>query len=171
MPRYDKAAHGGLGDRVPESEWAEARDVAVVILEGWCVGFRPLEEAEVEARWRSGRSRTLRRHKLEHLLFVNGALRAYDAAVTARLDAFIHVDAERTEHVYAWRLQQEAQLRRERGAGMTDEQVVRFVDAYYPAYELFTDGVRRGIFLPDRPGCQLRLVVGEDRSVQDSMVI
>jgi D-glycerate 3-kinase len=62
-------------------------------------------------------------------------------------------------------------LRRESGEGMTDEQVVKFVDSYYPAYELFTEGVREGILLPDRPGCQLRLVVGEDRRVVDKMVI
>ena len=59
-------------------------------------------------------------------------------------------------------------LRRERGEGMTDEQVVRFVDAYYPAYELYLDGVREGV-LPERPGSHLRLVVGRDRSVQDHM--
>ncbi len=103
-------------------------------------------------------------------MFVNDQLRVYDA-LTDTLDAFIHVDAEDTEYVYGWRLQQEVQLRRDHGTGMTDEQVVKFVDSYYPAYELFSDGVRKGIFFPDRPGCQLRLVVGRDRSVQDKVVI
>lgn len=37
-------------------------------------------------------------------------------------------DAERTEYVYHWRLQQEAALRESSGRGMTDEQVVDFVD-------------------------------------------
>ncbi|KAL2024618.1 hypothetical protein VTK56DRAFT_7661 [Thermocarpiscus australiensis] len=171
VPRYDKSAHSGLGDRLPPDEWPTVTHTDVLILEGWCVGFRPLDPAAVEAQWRSGTSRTLHRHKLEHLLFVNDRLRDYDAALTGALDALIHVDAEDTAYVYGWRREQEAQLRRERGAGMTDEQVVRFVDAYYPAYELFTEGMRRGIFLPDRPGCQLRLVVGRDRSVKDQMVI
>jgi D-glycerate 3-kinase len=140
-----------------------------VIFEGWCVGFRPLDAATVEAKWK-GASRTLHNHKLEHLLFVNSCLHDYNT-LTDLLDAFIHIDAEDTEYVYSWRQEQEAQLRQERGAGMTDEQVIKFVDAYYPAYELFTDRVRAGIFLPDRPGCQLRLVVGRDRSVQDKMVL
>jgi len=173
VPQYDKAAFSGLGDRLPESQWPAVNQpgqklIEVVILEGWCVGFRPLPDEEVEARWRAP-ARTLHKHTLEHLQFINNELRRYDA-VTDLLDAFIHVDAEDTEYVYDWRLQQETQLRHERGVGMTDEQIVKFVDAYYPAYELYSDGVRKGIF-PNRPGCQLRLIVGRDRSVQDKIVI
>lgn len=173
IPQYDKSAFSGLGDRVPESQWTRVNSpgqpkIQVVIFEGWCVGFRPLDQATIEAKWRAP-SRTLHRHKLEHLLFINEQLRAYDD-ITDLLDAFVHIDAEDTEYVYAWRLQQEEALRRERGTGMTDEQVVKFVDAYYPAYELFSDGLRAGI-LPDRPGSQLQLVVGKDRSVQDKIVL
>ncbi|KAL8337964.1 hypothetical protein RB598_006717 [Gaeumannomyces tritici] len=179
VPAYDKAAFNGLGDRVPESQWQTVNDsasgdppVQVVIVEGWCVGFRALPDAEVEARWRAGGARTLHLHRLEHLRLVNDCLRRYDAALTDALDAFVHVDAEDLAHVYAWRLEQEAQLRRERGgAGMSDEQVVRFVDAYYPAYELFSDGVRAGVLLPRRPGFQLRLVVDKDRRVKESIVL
>jgi len=173
VPSYDKSAFGGLGDRTPESTWTPLNGpgqtpVRVVIFEGWCVGFRALGEGEVEAKWR-GESRTLHKHKLEHLLFVNEALRGYDG-VTDLFDAFIHIDAEDTEYVYEWRLEQERQLREERGVGMTDEQVGRFVDAYYPAYELFSETVKRGIF-PERKGRQLRLVVGKDRGVKEHVVI
>ncbi|KAK4130554.1 P-loop containing nucleoside triphosphate hydrolase protein [Trichocladium antarcticum] len=172
LPRYSKAAFSGLGDRLPRSTWAVAPPVSVLILEGWCIGFRPRPRAAVEAQWSSPRARTLRHHKLDHLLFLNDRLRDYETTITRRLDAFIHIDAAATDYVYGWRLQQEAQLRRESGGrAMTDEQVVRFVDAYYPAYELFTEGVRAGIFLPERPGAQLRLVVGEDRRVVEQMVL
>ena len=37
-------------------------------------------------------------------------------------------DAEDTKFVYDWRLQQEAALRASKGAGMTDEQVINFVN-------------------------------------------
>jgi pantothenate kinase-related protein Tda10 len=37
-------------------------------------------------------------------------------------------DAENTQYVYAWRSQQEAALRASKGTGMTDEQVVNFVN-------------------------------------------
>ncbi|KAH8884783.1 D-glycerate 3-kinase [Thozetella sp. PMI_491] len=176
IPQYDKAAFGGLGDRVPESQWARVNGpgqdrIQVLIIEGWCVGFRALPAADVEAKWKAP-SRTLHNHRLEDLLFVNEQLRLYDA-ITDLLDAFIHVDAENSEYVYDWRQQQERQLREEQGTGMTEEQVVKFVDAYYPAYELYSDGVRKGIFYGNeaKKGSQVRLIVGKDRSVQDKIVI
>ncbi|KAI1491457.1 P-loop containing nucleoside triphosphate hydrolase protein [Biscogniauxia mediterranea] len=189
VPSYDKSLHGGRGDRAPASGWAAVNGpgqprVQVVIFEGWCVGFRALGADEVLARWRDAnegegekgngkqnpRSSTLRRHRPEHLAFVNEALRAYDGAVTDLLDAFIHVDAEDLSWVYDWRLEQEVALRREKGAGMTDDEVVAFVDAYFPAYELFTDKLRAGLF-PGRPGRHLRLVVGKDRKVKQKIII
>ncbi|KAK2614335.1 hypothetical protein N8I77_001172 [Diaporthe amygdali] len=173
IPQYDKSAFNGLGDRSPKSAWIPVNQpgqptVQVVLLEGWCVGFRSIAHDVIEAKWRAP-SRTLHSHKLEDLFFVNDQLKGYDI-VTDLFDAFIHIDAENTEYVYDWRLQQEQQLRQEKGSGMTDEQVVKFVDAYYPAYELFSDAVRKGIFV-DRKGCQLQLTVGKDRSVIDKLVI
>ncbi|GJC77900.1 putative kinase mug58 [Colletotrichum liriopes] len=173
VPSYDKAAFSGQGDRLPESQWAEVNSpgqpkVQVVIFEGWCVGFRALSESDVEANWKAP-SRTLQQHKLEHLLLVNERLKGYDT-MTDLLDVFIHIDAEDTQYVYDWRLQQEAALRQARGTGMTDEQVVKFVNGYYPAYELFSDNVRRGI-LSNSPGRQMRLVVGKDRRVKEHFII
>ncbi|KUI68272.1 putative kinase mug58 [Cytospora mali] len=173
IPQYDKSAFSGWGDRVPASAWIPVNQpgqprVQVVLLEGWCVGFRGISQQEVEAKWKAP-SRTLHMHKLEDLSFVNDQLKEYDV-ITDLFDAFIHIDAEDTEYVYEWRRQQERQLKQERGSGMTDEQVVKFVDAYYPAYELFSDGVRNGIFV-DRKGCQMRLIVGKDRCVMDKIII
>jgi len=37
-------------------------------------------------------------------------------------------DAEDTKFVYEWRLQQEAALRASKGVGMTDEEVINFVN-------------------------------------------
>ncbi|KAI1083395.1 P-loop containing nucleoside triphosphate hydrolase protein [Whalleya microplaca] len=176
VPQYDKSAHAGRGDRVPEAQWSTVNGpsqprVQVVIFEGWCVGFRALSAEEV-ARKREAQqppSRTLARHAVEHLQFINERLRDYDA-ITDLFDAFIHIDAEDTQWVYDWRLEQEAALRRQRGTGMTDEQVIRFVDAYYPAYELFSDRLRSGLFF-DKSNCQLRMVVGKDRKVKQTFII
>ncbi|KAI1133603.1 putative Uridine/cytidine kinase [Nemania abortiva] len=173
VPQYDKSLFSGQGDRPPRSSWPEVNapgqpKVQVVIFEGWCVGFRPLSPVEVAAKY-AAPSRTLKRHDIEHLQFVNTKLGAYDA-ITDLFDAFIHIDAEDTEWVYDWRLEQEVMLRAQRGAGMSDEQVVRFVDAYYPAYELFTDKLRGGLFA-DKVQCQLRLVVSKDRRVQKTVVL
>jgi D-glycerate 3-kinase len=172
IPTYDKSAYNGHGDRAPASAWRAVNQpgqprTKAVILEGWSVGFRALSDADVEAKW-NGPSRTLQKHKLEHLLFVNERLKGYDA-LTDLFDAFIHIDAEDLEFVYNWRSQQEEHLRRDKGdpnAGMSPEQVIKFVDCYFPAYELYTDKVRQGI-LPGRPGHQLRMIVGPDRKVKE----
>jgi D-glycerate 3-kinase len=173
VPQYDKSLFSGQGDRLPRASWPEVNapgqaKVQVVILEGWCVGFRSLAPAEITLRYNSP-SRALRHHALEHLQFINSKLEAYNV-LTDLLDVFIHIDAEDTEWVYDWRLEQEVMLRAQRGAGMSDEQVMRFVDAYYPAYELFTDKLRNGVFA-DKLSCQMRLVVGKDRRVKQTIVI
>lgn len=62
----------------------------------------------------------------------------------------MHLDAEKLEYVYAWRLQQEHNLIKLKGAGMTDEQVVVFIDGckwllnhsatgHHPSFRAFTD--------------------------------
>lgn len=172
IPVYDKSAYNGHGDRADESLWHSVNQpgqpqTKAIILEGWSVGFRALSPADVETKWKAP-SRTLQSHKLEHLQFVNEHLKGYDT-LTDLFDAFIHIDAEDTQFVYSWRSEQEEHLRRDKGdpnAGMTPEQVVKFVDGYFPAYELYTDKVRGGI-LPGRSGHQLRMVVGRDRKVKE----
>lgn len=197
IPQYNKAAFSGQGDRVPESEWEEVNDlsdpssrISVVLFEGWSVGFRPLTSEVLEAKHSAavkalessnpenpylGR---LGHNTLKSVTTINNSLEAYDE-LTSQLDAFIHIDALEPQYVYKWRLQQEAGLRAAKGTGMTDEQVRRFVDGYYPAYELYTETLREGVFkgIVDEDGegswkgRQLRLVVGEDRKVREVISI
>jgi D-glycerate 3-kinase len=72
-------------------------------------------------------------------------------------------------------------MRASKGTGMSEEQVNNFVNGCklpvhttqeaplmtldYPAYELYTEVLRNGIY--PEPGRQLRLVVGKDRRVKD----
>ncbi|KAL7801298.1 P-loop containing nucleoside triphosphate hydrolase protein [Trichoderma aethiopicum] len=192
IPQYDKALFSGQGDRLPPNLWkpintklsstansssststnSSSEPLQVIILEGWCIGFRPLSPTLLTQKY-SSPSRTLQNHRLEHLLAINDKLREYDEVINSLFDAFIHIDAEDIEYVYEWRLEQEEHLRLARGdpnAGMTKDQVVKFVDAYYPAYELYCDGLREGLF-KDRPGAQLRMVVGRDRRVKQVIEI
>lgn len=62
IPSYDKSAHDGQGDRRPESEWAVVNregqaSVDVVLYEGWCVGFRALEDERLKMSWEEARRR------------------------------------------------------------------------------------------------------------------
>ncbi|KAF8855278.1 putative Uridine/cytidine kinase, partial [Acephala macrosclerotiorum] len=172
IPEYDKSAYNGEGDRIPVEKWKVVNKegeekIKVVIFEGWCVGFRSLPEERIRERQKEP-SKTLAGHRTEVLLFVNEKLNGYEV-LNGSFDAFIHIDAEDTGYVYAWRQEQEAALRREKGSGMTEEQVERFVDGYFPAYELYTDALREGVFKGKEggEGRQLRLVVGRDRRVRE----
>jgi D-glycerate 3-kinase len=97
IPRYDKSAFNGRGDREPESEWeainssGPASTVDIVILEGWCVGFRSLPPEEVKKQWQAavelrkaaeqGKGEYNGRlgwNRLEDVLFVNEQLKKYD---------------------------------------------------------------------------------------------
>jgi len=190
IPQYNKAAFSGQGDRIPETEWEEVNTdssspVRVVLFEGWSVGFRPLSPQALEAKHSAAVSALqnstpsnpytgrLGHNTLKSVTAINDALRAYDQ-LTSQLDAFIHIDAADPLFVYKWRLEQEANLRASRGSGMTDEQVKHFVDGYYPAYELYTDTLRDGVFKDTKSnwqGRQLRLIVGEDRRVKEVVTI
>ena len=177
IPSYDKSAFEGQGDRQPESEWeivnaAGKPVVKIVLFEGWCVGFRPVSDSTLKQAWenavaakeKGGYNGRLGHNSLQSVIDINEALKKYDQ-ITDQLDAFIHIDAADPQFVYKWRREQEVGLRRSKGRGMTDEQVQHFVNGYYPAYELFTDTLRTGVF-GDEEAKQLRLVVGEDRKVQ-----
>ncbi|KAK0712236.1 P-loop containing nucleoside triphosphate hydrolase protein [Apiosordaria backusii] len=151
VPQYDKSLFSGLGDRSPPSTWSHITSPPkVVILEGWLVGFRPLSPVALEAKYSSPTSKTLHRHLPAHLMFINSCLEQYQQ-IWDQFDAFVHGKGVE--------------------GGMTDEQVKRFVDCYFPAYELYIDGIRNGVFGERKKACQLRLVVGRDRSVKESLVI
>lgn len=43
VPRYDKSAFQGLGDRAPQEVWPRVEGpLDLVLFEGWMLGFRPL---------------------------------------------------------------------------------------------------------------------------------
>ena len=186
IPSFDKSLFNGEGGRAPRTTWKRIplqTKIDIVIFEGWCVGFQPLEDNAVRARWDHARAsqttdqdaetpyptETLQEHAIEHLLGVNGNLRTYCESFMGshHFDYLIHLDTEDLVNVYEWRLQQEHALRQKKnGAGMTDSEVVNFVKGYMPAYELYLDQLRGGFF--HGPGKeQLRVVLDKDRAIKD----
>lgn len=92
IPSYDKSAFGGEGERTPQSEWKVVNGVSeerirVIILEGWCVGFRALEDQELRNKWEKAEIQRkggdyqgrLGWNRFEDVKFVNEALRGYDS--------------------------------------------------------------------------------------------
>ena len=50
VPRFDKSAHGGYGDRMSESREIQA-PIHIVMLEGWNMGFYPILPREMDKRY------------------------------------------------------------------------------------------------------------------------
>lgn len=186
IPAFDKSKFNGEGGRAPVETWERIPSDAtldVVVFEGWCVGFRPLEELDLQKRWEDGvqnvstgvyPTETLKDHALEHLLEANTNLRGYCDLFMGpqHLDFLVHLDTNDLVNVYQWRMQQEHALRQRTNESMTDEEVIQFVKGYMPAYELYLDQLRRGFFDKSLGGekGQLRVVLDENRKVVDTVL-
>lgn len=141
IPRYNKSAHGGWGDRFEEAKWKTiSGDVDVMLLEGWCMGFESLPITDL----RDGR-----------LAVVNDVLKDYKE-VYKRLDSMLVIEIENMEVVYGWRMEAERAMRAEGKNGLSDEQVRDFVSRFMPAYQHYSPGLycRQ---TPLKPGHELHI--------------
>ena len=90
IPSYDKSAYGGEGDREPRSKWRKLNakgeeGVAVIILEGWCIGFEPLEAEPLRSKWQAavalsqmeGYQGRLGLNRFEDIVYINTSLADY----------------------------------------------------------------------------------------------
>jgi D-glycerate 3-kinase len=97
IPKFDKSAHEGYGDRAPEIEWSPILGpVDVVILEGWCFGFYPLKEDELvhrwEKRWELGVPQTVQMEGgVEDIKIVNQKLKEYVERWYGAFTCFVQV--------------------------------------------------------------------------------
>uniref|UniRef100_A0A7N0TRU5 D-glycerate 3-kinase, chloroplastic n=1 Tax=Kalanchoe fedtschenkoi TaxID=63787 RepID=A0A7N0TRU5_KALFE len=141
LPRYNKSAYSGKGDRADPSTWPEAEGpLTAVLFEGWMLGFKPLPVETMKA-------------VDPQLEVVNKYLEAYYEAWDKFIKAWIVIKIRDPSCVYDWRLQAEIAMREAGNAGMTDEEVKDFVSRYLPAYNaylptLYAEGP--GGSVPDR---------------------
>ena len=129
IPRYDKAARGGRGDRAPRDDWQPvSQPPDVILFEGWMSGFAPLPaDAPILA---------------EHagLAEVNTLLARY-SEWHALMDAWVVLAVDDPGCVYTWRLEAEHAMAAAGRPGMSDAQVADFVNRYMPAYLAYLDGL------------------------------
>jgi D-glycerate 3-kinase len=132
IPSYDKSAHNGKGDRRPEETWARvSKPIDILIFEGWCVGFRPVQDSVVMEKVMRAQiqdQKYLLEHKLEDLLFVNKKLQEYSQGFmdSQSFDVLIHLDTNDLQNIFQWREEQEIYLRKATGRGMSHEEVEIF---------------------------------------------
>jgi D-glycerate 3-kinase len=176
IPSFNKSKFNGEGDRAPRSEWPTITSKPdVIVFEGWCVGFRPLTSSEVEQKLAQAPKNpisSLAKYQLRHLLEVNENLKNYCNAFMGppHFDFLIHIDTNDLRNVYTWRLQQERQLIKEEGVGMTDEEVSAFIDGYMPGYELYLEKLREGFF-DEKSGRQFRVLLDKERHIEKVEVL
>jgi D-glycerate 3-kinase len=121
IPAYDKSAHAGRGDRAPELEWRRVTGpFDLVIVEGWMLGFTPVDEARLEP----------------DLVPPNRYLAAY-RAWNASLHAMVHLSVDSPETIVEWRVGSE-RARRERGEpALSDEDATDYIRRFLPAYRVY----------------------------------
>ena len=144
VPRYDKSAWQGEGDRLPEAEWTEvARPLDLVLLEGWMLGFTKVGAGALPD---------------PHLAATDAALPAYQEW-HRRLDGFLQLVPADHRYVLDWRVEAEEKMRAQGRPAMSDARVRAYIEAFLPAYEAWLPG------LAARPPVEdvLRVQIGRDR--------
>ena len=167
LPIFDKSLCGGEGDRSTDTVSVQG-PLDVFILEGWSMGFASLSEDEIRQRYETKTTLSDTSYFLDHplssLLTLNSYLHDFAAQVYPPFETIVQIEPESYNYVFAWRLEQERNMKKANGGkGMTDEQVQKFVERYMPGYELWKEGV----WGKERPwaGRGLRLWYGKDREV------
>lgn len=164
IPKYDKSAFSGAGDREPEDKWQKFdKPVDLVIMEGWFNGYRAMEDGMFStAYFGNWPTSIVQKHKLYHLQEVNKQLAKFHPVWDA-FDYFVFIDTDSTDSVYDWRQEQEDDLIARTGSGMTNGQVKAFVDRYMPMYVLYYWRLCRGGTLTR--GKNLRVKINKKREV------
>ncbi|KAH6782128.1 P-loop containing nucleoside triphosphate hydrolases superfamily protein [Perilla frutescens var. hirtella] len=125
LPRYDKSAYNGRGDRADPSTWPEVEGpLSAILFEGWMLGFKPVPADVVKA-------------VDPQLEIINKNLEAYYDAWDKFIKSWIVIKIQDPSYVYQWRLQAEIAMRADGNPGMSDEEVLDFVSRYLPAYKAY----------------------------------
>lgn len=168
VPLYDKSAFDGAGDRLEKCLDVD-KHVDVVLFEGWMNGFRPIDEqAFTTSYFCAGTDSVVQKYPMHLLAEVNSSLAGYER-LWDMFDRFIYLETDVAANVYLWRLQQEAGLFAHTGRGMTDDQVIAFVDRYMPMYLLYFWRMCNHGAAPS--GYNLGITIDRDRSVTAQRII
>lgn len=119
VPRYDKSAHAGRGDRAPESEWGSIElPIDLVFVEGWMLGFTPVDEATLSD---------------EHLVPANRALAEYQRWYQ-HIDVWVVLRALDPNYVLTWRVEAEERMKASGKPGLSREDIEDYIRRFLPAY-------------------------------------
>ncbi|MTJ13086.1 glycerate kinase [Anabaena sp. UHCC 0187] len=132
VPRFDKSAHGGAGDRTT-SEFI-TNNVDIVLFEGWFVGVKPINPTA----FLTAPSPILTDADRKFASDMNHQLKSY-LPLWEKLDSLIVLYPTDYRYSLAWRKQAEKQMIAAGKSGMTDLEIEEFVNYFWRALhpELF----------------------------------
>ncbi len=144
LPRFDKSAHGGEGDR-SEPELITQADI--ILFEGWFVGVRPIvSEFEIVADQQFAQA-------------MNQQLQSY-VPLWELLDRFVILYVPEYQLSKQWRKEAEHKMIAQGKAGMSDAEIDEFVEYFWQA-------LHPELFIPPLlKQADLVLEIGEGHSVR-----
>lgn len=171
LPRYDKNAFGGRGDRLPVSTWPTIKPpIDVVVFEGWLNGMRALPDETVASFYNSDKAHYVKQHKLEHVLKMNSVLRRYEKEWWSRMDCCVHLMAKDYRYSYLWRWQAEQAA----NGPLTQEQIGKFVDRFMPMNELYMEQLSEHGMFKEQAGMEgrhLKITIDQDRKMVEHKIL
>ncbi|NJM59768.1 MAG: glycerate kinase [Oscillatoriales cyanobacterium RU_3_3] len=135
IPRFDKSAWGGSGDRTTP-EIVSGADI--VLFEGWFAGVRPIEEARLNAFLENAPFPIATEGDRQFARDMNAKLSDY-LPLWERLDKLIVLYPQDYRISQVWRSQAEQEAIAAGKSGMTEDEINRFVEYFWKALhpELF----------------------------------
>ncbi len=119
VPVYDKSLCAGRGDRTPPSEWRDVRGpLDIVFVEGWMLGFTPVQESTIDD---------------SDLVAPNRALADYDRWIR-QLDVFVVMRAIDPSFVLRWRVEAEEAMKARGRPGLDRAAIEDYIRRFLPAY-------------------------------------
>lgn len=112
LPVFDKSLHADEGDRSTHAVSIQAV-IELFILEGWSIGFQPLDEDEHSQRYtdslakKASPSPAELDHSVESLFQINTYLSTVAQTLYPPFRILIQIRPESYDYVYAWRKEQE----------------------------------------------------------------
>jgi D-glycerate 3-kinase len=123
LPRFDKSAWGGIGDRTtPEI----VTQVDILLFEGWFVGMRPINPAAFEMAPSPIRTESDRTFARDMNVKLQDYLPLWD-----ELDRLIVLYPEDYRLSKQWRMQAEQEMKAKGKPGMEDEEITEFVEYFW----------------------------------------
>lgn len=140
IPRFDKSIKQGFGDTYGTTSVRRRQDF--IILEGWCVGMPELDYDQFLDLVKKDKVSETAINELSptkpHTESMLNYLKEYQE-IWKSLDNLTILTGEKLSWIMEWRLEQEVRLIKDKGEGMSESEIMSFVQIYMPLCSLYFD--------------------------------